>query len=252
MWASRWPLWSRITKHAGCSSTDQGGGKALRRGPASHQEPSEVPNKLDPNQSFCRDRCDLMIMSLRENLSGSKWLFCLALSFTTKAAVSAIYQGVIDRKMRSKQMFGKRQLVDTLNRDLARARNKRDTLASSVTTLTTQIAELEVRLSAENERLARERAASKIERIKKDVTDRYLAFVPVIGGIRDATEVAAAIVPEAHEVNESLDVIATEVAKAIDRLSVELDRRIEAARAGKAAPELPQSLTRSLEFHPAK
>ena len=57
-------------------------------------------------------------------------------------------------------MFGKRELVDTLSRDLARARNKRDTLASSVTTLTTQIAELEVRLSAENGRLERERAAS--------------------------------------------------------------------------------------------
>jgi len=149
-------------------------------------------------------------------------------------------------------MFGKRELVDTLSRDLARARNKRNTLASSVSTLTTQIAELEVRLSAENERLERERAASKIERIKKDVTDRYMAFVPVIGGIRDATEVAASIVPEAHDVNESLGVIATEVAKAIDGLSVELDRRIEAARAGKAAPELPQSLTRSLEYHPAK
>ena len=90
-------------------------------------------------------------------------------------------------------MFGKRELVDTLSRDLARARNKREALASSVTTLTAQIAELEVRLSAESERLERERAASKIEGIKKDVTDRYLAFVPVIGGIRDATEVAAAI-----------------------------------------------------------
>ena len=149
-------------------------------------------------------------------------------------------------------MLGKRELVDTLSRDLARARNKRETLASSVTTLTTQIGELEVRLSAENERLERERAASRIERIKKDVTDRYLAFVPIIAGIRDATEVAATIVPEAHKINESLGEVATEVAKAIDGLSVELDRRIEAARAGKAALELPQSLTRSLEFHPAK
>src|SRR6516225_7422922 len=146
----------------------------------------------------------------------------------------------------------KAELVDSLSRDLAHARNKRDSFAARVTTLTAKIAELEVRLSAENERLERERAASKIEGIKKDVTARYLAFVPVIGGIRDATEVAASIVPEAHEVNESLGAIATEVAKAIDGLSVELDRRIAAARAGKAAPELPQSLTRSLEFHPAK
>ena len=61
--------------------------------------------------------------------------------------------------MRSDQIFAKRQLVDTLKRDLARARNKRDALASSVTTLTAQIAELEARLSAENARKARERAA---------------------------------------------------------------------------------------------
>ena len=112
--------------------------------------------------------------------------------------------------------------------------------------------ELEVHLAAENDRLERARAASKIEGIKKEVRDRYLAFADDIAGIRDATEAAAAIVPEAHEVNESLGVIATEVAKEIDGLSVELDRRIEAARAGKAAPELPQSLTRSLEYHPAK
>jgi hypothetical protein len=149
-------------------------------------------------------------------------------------------------------MFGTRELVDVLSRDLARARNKRETLASSLTTLTAQIAELEARLSAENERLARERAASKIEAIKKQVTDHYLAFVPVIGAIRDATEVAGAIVPEAHKINESLGVVATEITEAIDGLSIELDRRIEAARTGKAAPELPQSLTRSLEFHPAK
>ena len=61
--------------------------------------------------------------------------------------------------MRS-QVFGKRELVDTLSRDLARARNKRDTLASSVTMLTAQIAELEARLSAETARQRRERAAS--------------------------------------------------------------------------------------------
>jgi outer membrane murein-binding lipoprotein Lpp len=62
--------------------------------------------------------------------------------------------------MRSNQIFGKRELVDTLSRDLARARNKRDALASSVTTLTAQIAELEARLFAETVRQARERAAS--------------------------------------------------------------------------------------------
>jgi hypothetical protein len=39
--------------------------------------------------------------------------------------------------MRSKQMFGKNDLVDNLSRDLGRARDKRDALASHVTTLTT-------------------------------------------------------------------------------------------------------------------
>ena len=56
-------------------------------------------------------------------------------------------------------MFGKSDLADSLNRDLARARDKRDALASGVATLTAQIAELEARLSAENDRRERERAA---------------------------------------------------------------------------------------------
>jgi len=64
-------------------------------------------------------------------------------------------------------MFGKSDLVSTLSRDLARARDKRDALASDVTTLTAK---------AENERRERERAASEIEGIKNQVRDRYLAF----------------------------------------------------------------------------
>jgi phage shock protein A len=133
-------------------------------------------------------------------------------------------------------MFRKTELVDSLNRDLARTRNKRDTLASSVTRLSTQIADLEVRLSAE-----------RIVGIKNRVKDRYLAFAPAIAGVRDATKAAAAYIPEVSEFNESLDVVASNVANAIDRLLGDLDQRIEAVRAGKAAPELPQSLTRSLE-----
>ena len=133
-------------------------------------------------------------------------------------------------------MFGKRELVDTLKRDLARARNKRDTLASNVTKLSTQIADLEVRLSAE-----------RIVGIKNRVRDRYLAFAPAIAGVREAAEAAAAHVPEVREFNESLDVIARDVAIAIDRLLGDLDRQIEAVRADKAALQLPQSLTRSLE-----
>ena len=137
----------------------------------------------------------------------------------------------------------KAELVDSLSRDLAHARNKRDTFAARVTTLTAQIAELEVRLSAENERLERERAALEIVAIKKRVRDRSLTFTAGIAGIRNATEVAETIVPAVRDFNESLDVIATNVVNAIDGLLVELDRRIEAARAGKAAPELQQWLT---------
>ena len=145
-------------------------------------------------------------------------------------------------------MFGKTDLVDSLSRDLARARDKRDALASDVTTLTAKISELEARLSAENDRRERERAAGKIEEIKKQVRDRHLAFPSVIAGIRDATEMAEAIVPEVREFNELLTAIATEVANSIDGLSGELDRRIEALRAGHATPEPPQSLNGSPEL----
>jgi chromosome segregation ATPase len=144
-------------------------------------------------------------------------------------------------------MFGKRELVDNLNRDLARARNERDTLASGVTRLTARIGELEIRLSAENERLEREKAAGEILQIKKVVRDRSSAFSAAIAGLRNATEAAETIVPEIRELTESLDVTATKVARAIDGLLSELDLRIETVRAGNAAPELPESLTRSAE-----
>jgi hypothetical protein len=44
-------------------------------------------------------------------------------------------------------MFGKNNSVDTLSRNLDQARVKRDALASDVTALTAQIAEIEARLS---------------------------------------------------------------------------------------------------------
>ena len=66
-------------------------------------------------------------------------------------------------------MFGKSDLIDSLGRDLARARERRDALATDVTMLTTQIAELETRLSVESDRRERERAISEIEGIKKRV-----------------------------------------------------------------------------------
>jgi hypothetical protein len=142
-------------------------------------------------------------------------------------------------------MFGKSDLVDSLTRDLARARDKRDALTSGVATLTTQIAELEARLSAETERRERERAANKIEGVKKQVRDRHLQFASVIAGLREATEMAVATVPETREFNELLEVIGAEVAKAIDGLSGDLDQQIEALRAGL---EMPQSLNGSPEL----
>ena len=142
-------------------------------------------------------------------------------------------------------MFGKSDLVEILSRDLARARNTRDALASNVITLTAEIAVLEASLLTENDRRERERAASEIERIKKQVNDQYLAFVPTIAGIRGATEMAAAIVPEARELDELLLAIATEVGNAIGGLLGDLDRRIEALRVGQAAPEPPQSFKES-------
>src|SRR6516225_8649832 len=130
-------------------------------------------------------------------------------------------------------MFGKSDLVEILSRDLARARNKRDALASKVITLTAEIAVLEASLLTENDRRQRERAASEIERIKKQLNDRYLAFVPTIAGIRGATELAAAIVPKARELDELLLTIATEVGNAIGGLLGDLDRRMEALRLGQ-------------------
>ena len=60
-------------------------------------------------------------------------------------------------------MFGKTDPLETLNRDLARSRDKRDACASEVTTLTAEIAVLEARISAENDRRERERVATEIE-----------------------------------------------------------------------------------------
>ncbi len=145
-------------------------------------------------------------------------------------------------------MFGKSDFADSLSRDLARARAKRDSLASDVVALTAQITELEASLSAENERRERKRAASEIERVKKRVKDQYLAFAPVIAGMRDAIELTAAIVPEARELDKFLLVIATEVANSIDSLLDDLDRRLEPLRADDAAPPLPESLNGSPEL----
>jgi outer membrane murein-binding lipoprotein Lpp len=146
-------------------------------------------------------------------------------------------------------MFGKKALMDNLNRNLDRARErrnalvfKRDALASDVTTLSAQIAELEARLSEEKDRRERERVASELERIKKRLKDVAKAFAPSIAGLCDATEAAAAFVPDARELNSFLLSVATEVDSVIDSLLRELQRQTEVVNAGQAALGLSQSV----------
>jgi hypothetical protein len=115
-----------------------------------------------------------------------------------------------------KKRFGRH-----LNRDLSRARDKRDALASHVATLTAQIAEWEASLSAENDRRERERVVGEIEGIKERLRDFYLAFVHAIAGMRDAGVSARAIVPEAPELSNLLIGVATEVANTVHTLLVD-------------------------------
>lgn len=147
------------------------------------------------------------------------------------------------------QMFGKSDPIDGLNRDLSRARDKRDALASHVTTLAAQIAECEARLFAENDRRERERVMGEIEGIKERLRDFYLAFAHAIAGMRDASVSAHAIVPETPELSNLLIGLATEVANTVDNLLGDLDRRMEALRLGPAAPQLPQPLNGSSELN---
>jgi chromosome segregation ATPase len=149
----------------------------------------------------------------------------------------------------------KKALMDNLSRDLDRARGKRnalafkrDALASDVTTLTAQIAELEARLSEEKDRRERERIGGEIEGIKKRLKETATAFAPVIAGLCDATEAAAAVIPEARELNSFLLSVATEVDIVIDSLLRELQRQTEALRTGNTALDLPQSVIEAPEL----
>ena len=136
-------------------------------------------------------------------------------------------------------MFGKDDLVDNLSRDLDRARERRNALASEVTTLTAQIAEIEARLFEEKTRRERDRVLGEIEAIKKRIKQATGAFAPVIGKLCKAIEMAATVVPEARELNSFLLSVATEVDVVIDPLLRELDRRADAVRVGHAALDLP-------------
>jgi hypothetical protein len=138
-------------------------------------------------------------------------------------------------------MFGKDDLVENLSRDLDRARGRRDTLTSEATILTAQIAEIEARLSEEKNRRDRDRVLGEVEAIKKRIKQAASAFAPVIGELCEATEMAAAVVPEARELNGFLLSVATEVDSVIDPLLRELDQRADAVRVGHAALDLPCS-----------
>jgi len=139
-------------------------------------------------------------------------------------------------------MFKRQDLVEQLSNDLDRALDRRDTLASDVTTLNAQIAELETRLSEERDRRERDRVGSEIEGIKKRIEETAIAFAPIIGRLCDAIETAAAVAPEARELNSFLTAAATEVDNAIDHLVRELNQKAETVRAGDVAPPLPESV----------
>jgi cell division septum initiation protein DivIVA len=140
---------------------------------------------------------------------------------------------------RSKTMFGENDLVDNLSRSLDRVRGKRDVLASEVTTLTAQIAEIEARLSEEKNRRERDRVLGEIETIKRRIKQAASALAPLIVKLCEATEMAAAVVPEARTLDGFLLSVATEVDNVIDPLLRELDRRADEVRVGHAALDLP-------------
>lgn len=143
--------------------------------------------------------------------------------------------------LRSKPMFGKDDLVDNLSRDLDRARGRRDALASEATTLAAQIAEIEARLSEEKKRRERERVLSEVEAIKTRIKQAAGAFGPVVDGLSRAIEQAAAVVPEARELNSFLVSVASEIDSVLDPLLRELDQRADAVRTGQAALDLPSA-----------
>ena len=136
-------------------------------------------------------------------------------------------------------MFGENDLVDNLRRSHDRARGKRDALASDVTALTAQIAEIEARLSEEKNRRGRDRALGEIEAIRKRIKQTASALAPLIVKLCEATEMAAAVVPEARTLDSFLLSVATEVDNVIDPLLRELDRRADEVRVGHAALDLP-------------
>jgi hypothetical protein len=138
-------------------------------------------------------------------------------------------------------MFRKDDFLDSLMRDLCRARDKRDALTSDVTTLTAQISELEARFSEEKERRDRERLGTEIEEVKRNLEQTARKAAPLLVKLSADTERAAAIVPEAREVQRFLTEVTAEVESVIGSLLCQLQRQAEEVSAAPATPSLPQS-----------
>src|SRR6478735_637843 len=138
----------------------------------------------------------------------AKWMPSADLTFRSFARLTVGFTAVLRG---AKAMSGKYDLVDNLSRNLDRARGKRDALASDVTTLTAQIAEIEARLSEEKTRRERDRVLAEIEAIRTRIKQAAGAFAPVVDGLSRAIESASAVVPEARELNSFIVSVATEI-----------------------------------------
>ena len=132
-------------------------------------------------------------------------------------------------------------------RDLCRARDKRDALTSDVTALTAQISELEARFSEEKERRDREHLGTEIEEVKKLLEETARKAAPLLVKLSADTERAAAIVPEAREVQRFLTEVAAELESVIGSLLCQLQRQAEEVSAAPATPPLPRSPTSAFE-----
>ena len=145
----------------------------------------------------------------------------------------------------SKRMFGKKDPVGDLSDQLDRARARRDAIATDVTTLSAEIAELETRLVAETDRRDRARVAAQIEEITHQLGDAARRFAPAMVRLRDAAAAAGLVIPDAGNLSGFLDMLVAEVSREIDSLISELGRRAESARTGETM-HLPPPQSESL------
>jgi chromosome segregation ATPase len=114
-------------------------------------------------------------------------------------------------------------------------------LTSDVTSLTAQISELEARFSEEKDQRDREHLGIEIEEVKRHLEETVNKAAPLIAKLSAGAERAAAIVPEAREVQRFLAEVATEVESVIGSLSRQLQRQAEEVHAAQGTPPLPRS-----------